>query len=93
MQMNEDAILFKELELCLGLNNFNFEDVADVSNHNLLILKALKYYSKYGILTRHRAVDGFKRAGAVNTAYPKHSSESKHDLFSKFMITFEKTQG
>jgi hypothetical protein len=58
---------------------------------NYLTFKALKYYSKYGVLTRHRAVDGFKKAGAVNSAFPKHSAQSKHDLYSKFMITFEKT--
>lgn len=31
MQLQEDEQLFRELELCLGLNNFYYEDVAEVS--------------------------------------------------------------
>ncbi len=29
---SKDEELFKELESCLGLSNFNYEDVADVIN-------------------------------------------------------------
>jgi hypothetical protein len=42
--------------------------------------------SKFGALTKHSAIEGFRRAGIIKT-------KETFDVYSKFLITFEKTQG
>jgi hypothetical protein len=76
INFTEDEGLFRELESSLGLGDFYFEDIAE----------ALKLYSKYNILTKNRALDGFRKGGVLH----KHSKE-KIELYSKFLLTFEKT--
>lgn len=92
--------LFIQLERVLHLHEFYFQDIEDVSNlpsvfissiikYELVIISIsqhLKSVSKYGALTKHQALEGFKRAGVI-------TRREIYEVYNKFLITFEKTQG
>eukprot|EP00347_Sterkiella_histriomuscorum_P020810 403336378 len=46
----------------------------------------LKSLSKFGAITKSHAIEGFRRAGVIR-------NRESHDIISKFLITFEKSQG
>lgn len=46
----------------------------------------MKNLSKFGALSKSQALEGFRRAGVIR-------NKESYELISKFLITFEKSQG